>query len=64
MSTPYFKPIKTIVVLTGEFMNECVCSSNKNTVEGLLATSCKRTALVTTTLVKPYFNCDLDETLS
>ena len=39
MSTPYLEPIKTTVVLTGEFMNECVCSNNKNTVEALLATT-------------------------
>ena len=39
MSTPYLEPIKTTVVLTGEFMNECVCNNNKNTVEALLATT-------------------------
>ena len=64
MSTPYLEPIKTTVVLTGEFMNEFVCSNNKNTVKALLATTCKRQALVTTTLVEPCFNCDLGETLS
>ena len=64
MSTPYLEPIKTTVVLTGKFMNEFVCSNNKNTVKALLATTCKRQALVTTTLVEPCFNCDLEETLS
>ena len=65
MSTPYLEPIKTTVVLTGEFMNEFVCSNNKNTVKALLATySCKRQALVTTSLLEPCFNCDLEETLS
>ena len=39
MSTPYLEPIKTTVVLTGEFIHECVCSNNKNTVTALLATT-------------------------
>ena len=39
MSTPYIEPIKTTVVLMGEFMNECVCSNIKKTVEALLTTT-------------------------
>ena len=39
MSTAHLEPIKTTVVLTGEFIHECVCSNNKNTVKALLATT-------------------------
>lgn len=54
MSTPYLEPIKTTVVLTGEFMNECVCNNNKNTVEDLLATTLVSDQLLSyDTFVKP-----------